>query len=275
MKTPRQPLFEAAAPAPPNGGGCARCRGPGGRAFTVIELLVVIAIIGTLAAIGLPVFKSFSKSNATISATRQLLDDVALARQRAIASRSDVYLVFVPPNVTAYLGNSIFSPADLRVLTNLAEGQYASYALFASRQVGDQPGRSSPRYLTGWKTLPQGTFIATNKFSANPKYIVNGVSPFQRDISFPFPSTGSRLSLPLPYIGFDYQGRLISARDAGSEIIPLARGSITPVIDANGQYVSQPAEVLEIPPFNSITLSNHVRIDGLTGRTRVERQQIQ
>ncbi len=55
----------------------------------------------------------------------------------------------------------------------------------------------------------------------------------------------------------------MGARDGGSEIIPLARGSVLG------------GSVRETPPGNSITASNHIRIDGLTGRAHVERFEIQ
>ena len=236
-------------------------------AFTLLELLVVISIMGIVAALAVPAIKTFGRSNAVTTATRQMMDDVAQARQRAIATRTDVYLVFVPPSVPTFLGSAAsFRPADRYVLTNLQASQYSGYALFASHQVGDQPGRPTARYLTSWRTLPEGTFIAANKFGgAN----VNGVSPFQVG-QFPFPSSDSPVQKPLPYIRFNYQGQVVGARDGGTEIIPLARGSVLAPRDGSG-----PASVLETPPANSITISNHIRIDGLTGRARVERLQVQ
>jgi prepilin-type N-terminal cleavage/methylation domain-containing protein len=252
------------------GSPAARHRG----AFTLIELLTVIAIIGLLAAIGLPRISSMTKSNATISATRQLLDDLDLARTRAISGRMNVDVVFIPPSITNFYQPFFtkWSPQERTLANNLLGGQFTTYALFATRDVGDQPGRYHPRYLTTWRSLPVGTFIATSKFSSAT---VNGVPPFSVPyLTCPFPlasSTGTPLALP--YIEFDYQGRLTSQRD---EIIPLARGSIFyPRDQVTGDFTPQAADVQENPPNNSVTMWNHVRIDWLTGRAHVEHQEIQ
>ncbi len=251
-----------ASPAARHGGG-----------FTLIELLTVIAIIGLLAAIGLPRISSMTKSNATISATRQLLDDLDLARTRAISGRMNVDVVFIPPTITSFYSSygGGLPPQEQTLANNLLGGQYTTYALYATRDIGDQPGRYHPRYLTPWRSLPAGTFIAKSKFSAAT---VNGVPPFSTPyLVCPFPLATDPTRLALPYIEFDYQGRLTSQRD---EIIPLARGSIFYQRDpATGQVTAAPADVQENPPNNSVTIWNHVRIDWLTGRAHVERQEIQ
>jgi prepilin-type N-terminal cleavage/methylation domain-containing protein len=245
-------------------------------AFTLIELLVVLAIIGLLAAIGIPMMKGFGQTNAMAAANRQLLDDIAGARSRAIAGHTTVYMVFVPPEIVnpPPTWNIFFTPTNKVVvgteLSNLYGGQFTTYALLSLRSVGDQPGRPNARYLTEWRTLPNGIFIATNKFGAYTSTAPDTVRNFVRDpTTFPFPvATNGTTASYVPYVGFDYLGRLISQKD---EYIPLDRGSIFYARDVNGAFINQPADVLENPPGNSIVNSNVIHIDWLTGRARVER----
>ena len=253
--------------------------------FTLIELLVVIAIIGILAAIGLPKLKSFGSANATTAATRQLLDDTAQARAYAMSRRAYVYMVFVPPANTlpANFPNNLPTESEREIATNLLGGQYASYALYSDRSVGDQPGRSYPRYLTSWKTLPEGTFIPTSKFSFGNKNAVEsleGYAPFQTN-AFPFPTATSPKAM-LPYVAFNYQGQLVDPQEPdGTDTLPLARGSIFYPRDANGRLKAPyTADVAENPPGNSRrnatnTMWIQVRIDGITGRSHVERVGLQ
>src|SRR5271154_840479 len=77
--------------------------------FTLIELLTVIAIVGILAALVVPALKNVGNGNANVSATRQLLDDVARARQLAISQHTTVYMAFVPTNFWGNNPNTFLS----------------------------------------------------------------------------------------------------------------------------------------------------------------------
>ncbi|MCX7723213.1 MAG: type II secretion system GspH family protein [Verrucomicrobiae bacterium] len=266
-------------------------RGAGRSGFTLLELLVVIAILGMVAAITLPAVKGIGRTAAINAATRQILDDVAAARQAAISTRSDVYVVFVPPYSqwrtnemgTAPLNWALMPVNERRIATNLLAGQCISYAVFAARQVGDQPGQSHPRYLSPWRTLPKGTFFALQQFQNIEMRIqtdagVLRVQPFERQ-PFPFPTASSRTTVWLPCIGFDSMGRLKNLRGQSwaaldYEAIALAQGSVMPLRDPNGALRLADADVLETPPGNVTNSFNVLVIDWLTGRGRIERRQV-
>jgi prepilin-type N-terminal cleavage/methylation domain-containing protein len=248
-------------------------------AFTLTELLVVIAIIGILVAIGVPAARNFNRGNLVASASRQLLDDLAAARQRALASRSPVYVVFAPPSITAVNPASL-TPNDRYIFTNLLEAQFAAYAIYSPRTVGDQPGQATYRYLTPWKTLPQGAFIPPAKYfsgiTASIPYLttpaVMQAFPVSSSLVVPFPSAQSSLGMKLPFIGFDHEGRLITGKE---EIIPIAEGNVDPAKDASGRLILSPATVAERPVGNWTNQPNVVRVDWLTGRAHVEKREIQ
>ncbi len=256
-------------------------------AFTLVELLVVIGIIGILSAAALPSIRSLTQSNTLASGSRQVLDDLAYARQLAITGRRTVYMVFVPPTVLNQVPRIRSLPLELlslrdrenqiNLLTNtLRQSQYLGYALFATRTVGDQPGRGSARYLTEWKELPEGMLFTPSKFldlgevQWRLKASVSTNNPTDRPLpysSFPFPAANSPLAR-LPYVAFDWRGQAyyengFKPAQAG-EAIALARGSILfPV--ASGQYL--PPDVVETPKDNRLD----IRIDWLTGRAKVEK----
>jgi prepilin-type N-terminal cleavage/methylation domain-containing protein len=151
------------------------------RAFTLIELLTVITILGILAALTVPALKEMGKANVQASATRQMLDAVARARQLAISRHTKVYMVFVPPNFFSLVNDKnqnvlagLQTPANfanaseqadaLTALTNLIPLQMTGYNYLSLGRVGDQPGQHQWAYLADWDSLPDGTFIPWDKF---------------------------------------------------------------------------------------------------------------
>ncbi|HLH55956.1 MAG TPA: prepilin-type N-terminal cleavage/methylation domain-containing protein [Verrucomicrobiae bacterium] len=273
------------------------------RGFTLIELLVVIAIIGLLAGLAAPVLHNF-RPNYTASVMQQLLTDIARARQLAISQHTTVYMVFVPTNFwkdPAYGAN--WTPSDFLQASNLLDKQTIGYNFVSLHSMGDQPGRPSVHYLSSWKSLPEGGFIYPLKFvhsspnlpvmtiytnspTAGPT-VAFRISGFNyangpnRNTSpvIPFPQENTQQAgfrnpyILLPYIAFDYMGRLVSGPpgltvpDAG-ELIPISRGSVIFSRDATKRPRQGLPSFNEQPVGNVTNGYNLVYVDNITGRAR-------
>jgi prepilin-type N-terminal cleavage/methylation domain-containing protein len=244
--------------------------------FTLIELMVVMLIIGILASITVPAMKGMGQANRSAAAHRQVLDDIALARLRAINDRAPVYVVFAPPWVDQAFQITSRTVPEMRQMSNLLSGAYTSYALVSTRRVGDQPGRRTPHYMTEWKSLPEGLLFAPYKFGTIATNLLDEYSrSFMIRTDLPFPTSRSAAKFPLPCIGFNPQGQLISQRD---EVVTLAKGSVFTRRDPAGTPIrGQTPDVQLSPDVNrnkpAATQTNNyqfVRINWLTGRAKVE-----
>lgn len=257
--------------------------------FTLIEMLVVIAIVGILAALVVPTVGKLQGGDKMLATTRQLLDDVARARQYAISQRTTVYMVFCPanfwtdPNYPTINASTTEKPKAEKLYGK----QLNSYNFVTLRSVGDQPGQISPRYLGSWKTLPEGAIIADWKFAVpGPRLIARRITDptdanryfdvkgFETTNNIPFPSTdAAALAAPyvwLPYLAFNHLGQLVSGED---EYIPVAAGSVNYARDVNRTPTANPPSVAITPPGNDTNAFVLVHIDWLTGRAAVEKQE--
>ena len=272
--------------------------------FTLIELLVVFTIIGLIAALSMPALKGFGQGNLVNNVVRQLTDDISLARSRAISDRCTVYVLFVSTNIywernqfqtrlnqvameLPAIERQRFIQSSRQLWTNLAQQQYTAYAVYASRTVGDQPSQQKPRYLTEWKSLPDGVMFHPYKLTNNitKNYWMDEktrqrTAGFTNWIEMPllqmnchFPNAkGPEMSMPC--IAFNHKGELVFPwLEPGSEkpeLLSLPSWcdyEVLPIVKASGFYET-PGNLVEITPLAALDKPPlmRIRIDGKTGK---------
>jgi prepilin-type N-terminal cleavage/methylation domain-containing protein len=146
------------------------------RGFTLIEMLVVMMII--LIALGalIPAVTSLSKSNGRQAATNNLIGAIEQARAEAIKSAQPTYVVFP----------TTLSSTDPNLVQRYS---YHSYAIFED----DPLNPTTPKQLSGWKTLPTGVSLRSSISSWS-------------FASFQFTPVGSAQSFP--FLKFNVNGEV-------------------------------------------------------------------
>ncbi len=254
--------------------------------------------MGIVAAIALPSLRGL-KPNSSAAATRQLLDGVTRARQLAISQRSTVYMVFVPPSYWTDPNYGMnYTLTDQTNAQSLLDKQMLAYTYVSLHTVGDQPGVSYPRYLSSWHKLPEGAYIAQEKFTYNNpaapapvlQIYTNGnlaynVYGFNATNLFPFPTEQTPAAvnagnakhwITLPYIAFDGMGQLVSGSSSLPEFIPITEGSVSVSRDPVTKVATTgPVTAHDVPSGNTTNNYSLVYVDQLTGRGRIEHMKVQ
>lgn len=222
--------------------GRSRNRRGGRTAFTLIEMLVVVGIIGIIVSVGIPSIQKLSKPNTIAVAQRQLLDACTYARYLALSTRSTVHLAFITEELSG-LNTNRWDGADANQVSELLGVQNRGYAIYATRSVGDQPGRSNPRYLADWSSLPDHVFISTNEFFFNTNLFTYSSIRFPHVDSTNKVTLAGLNSISAPTISFNSKGQLASGRDA---YIPISQGSVIYPMNAAGtQFMVRPPSTID------------------------------
>lgn len=254
------------------------------RAFTLLELLVVIGIIAVLASMGVGALRGFNATNAVAAGNRQLLDDLNMARNYALGHRTTVYMVFLPVLRDVGAIGAGLTADQKRVLTNRVTGQLTSYNFITKHAPGDQPGQGTIRFLSEWKSLPNGVYISTNEFVVMPPQLWAAAALTPQGTNLPmtyypfrFPTINSPVTNLLPCVAFNFRGELLGPTNGVprrvDEYIRLTRGSIIyPELGGPTSVFASP-ETIETPRGNS-TNNPFIRIDWITGRARLQEPSI-
>jgi prepilin-type N-terminal cleavage/methylation domain-containing protein len=225
--------------------------------FTLIELLTVMVIAAILIGLTVPVVTSLMSSGGVGAASREVANELGLARQYAITQRTYARVVF-PYSQTR-------SRPDL---------WYRTYAIMTNRD--NSASATTPWvYATKWEYLPVGAVFlqtvpggGTGRGALDDQKSLNIGAVGTAQGTMPFPSPGVGSGGQLAYIEFGPTG-------AGTAL-GFPPSSANPSILAITEGFTNPNTgtlTLAAPKTSTNTLANltTITVDSLVGRIQVAR----
>lgn len=112
--------------------------------FTLPEMLITIAIICTISAISVAVMPSFFTNTRADSSVAAALQQIRLARDRAIAERRNIELNFITPNKIQLVREEIPGPATTTLSTTYLENDQEFMQFAGIPDTPDAFGTNGP-----------------------------------------------------------------------------------------------------------------------------------
>lgn len=151
------------------------------RAFSLVELLVVMVIIAIVASLTIPAFSSLGRAQAISGAGSNLLDQLALARQTAVAQNRVVEVRFYKRLENPSQAVSSANPARFRSFRTMVYDEEVRNA-FAQTTVQDFPARIvlCEDKVFGTLIFPYTTTVPSRAF------LREDISPTERNVEYQY-----------------------------------------------------------------------------------------